>query len=117
MTDYISIFEEFEHLIKHYIIVEAINDKAKSVLKIKVNFIDETILNIYESDSYMLGKYKYGYQWMSKHDELIHRWDNTPHHPQISTFPHHQHIGDELNVHPSGKMTLHEVLIFIQNSL
>ena len=54
---------------------------------------------------------------MSKYDELIHRWDNTPHHPQIPTFPHHQHIDDELNVHPSEKITLYEILIFIQNSL
>jgi hypothetical protein len=117
MTDYISIFEEFEYLIKNYIITEEINDIAKTVLKIKVNFIDDTSLNIYESESYILDKYKYGYQWMSKYDELIHRWDNTPHHPQISTFPHHQHIGDEPNVHPSEKMTLYEVMIFIQNTL
>ena len=54
---------------------------------------------------------------MSKYDELIHRWDNTPHHPDIATFPHHQHIGNELNVHSSKKMTLYEVLLFIQNSL
>ena len=117
MTDYISIFEEFEYLIRNYIIIESINDKVKTVLKIKVNFINETVLSIYESESYILDKYKYGYQWMSKYDKLIHRWDNTPHHPQISAFPHHQHIGDELNVHPSEKMTLYEVLIFIQNSL
>ncbi len=117
MTDYISIFEEFEYLIKNYIITEEINDKSKFVLKIKVNFIDDTLLNIYESESYVLDKHKYGYQWMSKYDELIHRWDNTPHYPQISTFPHHQHIGYELNVHPSEKMTLYEVMIFIQNSL
>ncbi len=117
MTDYTLIFEEFEYLIKNYIIIEEINDKAKSVLKIKVNFIDDTLLNIYESDSYILDKHKYGYQWISKYDELIHRWDNTPHHPHIPTFPHHQHIGDELDVHPSEKMTLYKVLIFIQNSL
>jgi hypothetical protein len=117
MTDYTSIFEKFEYFINNYIIIEEINDKAKSVLKIKVNFINETSLNVYESDSYILDKHKYGYQWMSKYDKLIHRWDNTPHHLHISTFPYHQHIGNELNVHPSEKMTLYEVLIFIQNSL
>ena len=53
---------------------------------------------------------------MSKYDELIHRWDNTPHFPHIPTFPHHQHIANEQNVHPSEKMTLYEVLVFIQNS-
>ena len=117
MTDYISVFEEFEYLIKNYVITEEINDKAKSVFKIMVNFINDTSLSIYESESYILDKHKYGYQWMSKYDELIHRWDNTPHHPQISTFPHHQHIGNEFNVYPSEKMTLYEVMIFIQNSL
>lgn len=69
MTNYISIFEEFEYLIKNYIITEEINDKVKSVLKIKVNFINETSLNIYESNSYILEKHKYSYQWMSKYDE------------------------------------------------
>ncbi len=98
-------------------IIENITDKAKSVLKIKVKFVDGTSLNIYESNNYILDKHKYGYQWMSRGEELIHRWDNTPHHPHILTFPYHQHIGSEQNVHPSEKMTLYEVFIFIQNSL
>jgi hypothetical protein len=47
----------------------------------------------------------------------MHHWDNTLHHPQIYTFPYHQHFGNELNVDPSKNITLYEVLIFIQNSL
>lgn len=29
---------------------------------------------------------------MSNNNNLIFRYDNVKHHPQISTFPHHKHI-------------------------
>ncbi len=36
----------------------------------------------------------YGYYMrISNHVEW---WDNRPHHPEISTFPHHRHIGDRV---------------------
>jgi hypothetical protein len=38
--------------------------------------------------------YKFHYQ--DKEGDLIFRYDNSPHHPYLSTFPAHKHIGDSI---------------------
>jgi len=34
----------------------------------------------------------YSYHWENAERDLICRWDNTPHFPKLSDFPHHVHI-------------------------
>lgn len=34
---------------------------------------------------------KYRYHFMDAVNQLIFRYDNAPHHPQVATFPHHKH--------------------------
>lgn len=34
---------------------------------------------------------KYRYHLQKRGGKLISRWDNVPHYPHISTFPHHRH--------------------------
>ena len=41
---------------------------------------------------------KYRFHWQTKDGNLIKRWDNARHHPEIKTFPHHLHEGSEENV-------------------
>lgn len=41
---------------------------------------------------------KYSFHWQHPDGSLIRRWDNAPHHPEIASFPHHVHEGDELRV-------------------
>ncbi len=38
--------------------------------------------------------YKFHYQTAA--EQLIFRYDNAPHHPEIATFPHHKHIGEDV---------------------
>lgn len=35
---------------------------------------------------------KYRYQFMDSNNQLIFRYDNAPHHSEISSFPHHKHV-------------------------
>ena len=35
----------------------------------------------------------YSYHWADQQDNLIRRWDNTPHYPNLPGFPHHVHDG------------------------
>jgi hypothetical protein len=53
-------------------------------------------------------KLRYAYHYQSSSGELVFRYDNVPHHPDISTYPHHKHIG--LNVEPARPPDLSEVL-------
>ncbi|HEY0108918.1 MAG TPA: DUF6516 family protein [Fibrella sp.] len=57
---------------------------------------------------------KYAYQWQQADATLLIRWDNAPHHAYLTTYPYHQHIGNEETIQPSTAMTLDMVLGFIQ---
>jgi hypothetical protein len=41
---------------------------------------------------------KYHHHWQDKNGHLIKRWDNAPHHPYVTSFPHHLHDGAEEHV-------------------
>lgn len=41
---------------------------------------------------------------------LRRRWDGTPHHPELSGYPHHSHVEREDNVVPSKPMTMLQFL-------
>jgi hypothetical protein len=50
---------------------------------------------------------KYSYH-LQKKGEFIIRWDNAPHHMELSTFPYHVH--DKDGVYESKEMTMDEIL-------
>lgn len=54
-------------------------------------------------------KLKYRYQCMNEAHELVFRYDNAPHHPEIATFPHHKHTADA--VVEAIEPTLRDVLM------
>jgi len=37
----------------------------------------------------------YSYHWSDKNDNIIRRWDNTPHFPKLKNFPHHIHVKED----------------------
>lgn len=53
---------------------------------------------------------KYSFHWQDVTGELRMRWDNAPHHPEVTTHPHHVHDGSETNVMPHVPVTFEEVL-------
>ena len=34
---------------------------------------------------------RYSYYWLDTHNTIKVGWDNVPHHPHLSNFPHHKH--------------------------
>lgn len=62
-----------------------------------LRFYDGSRLQIVEKltmESYALLKTRYAYHYQCADDTLIFRYDNAPHHPEITTHPHHKHIGE-----------------------
>lgn len=59
----------------------------------------------------------YRHQWMTSDHKLRRRWDCTPHHPKVSTHPHHCHVGAEGLIEPSAPMSITDVFELIQNEL
>lgn len=66
-------------------------------------------------DADVKSKIKYRYQYMDNGQNMMFRYDNAPHHPEVSTFPHHLHKGDEVNgcIEPS----IGEILLTISGML
>jgi hypothetical protein len=48
---------------------------------------------------------KYRYHLQTPDGQLVSRWDNAPHHPDVATFPHHRH-DDQGEVCSSSSMTV-----------
>lgn len=59
---------------------------------------------------------KYSFHWQSATGDLISRWDNAPHFPDLFTFPHHQHraSGDVVESH---NISFDEVMTCIRQQL
>lgn len=66
---------------------------------------------------------RYSYHWERSHiDGTTYRFNNAPHHKEISTYPHHLHYGSENNVVESEISTdpeaaVAEVLEFVTRRL
>jgi hypothetical protein len=76
-------------IVKNYEIQDFKEDRNFYFLKLKITFIDDSILFVKEFVSQT--EYLYSFHWQDKQDNLLIRWDNYPHHKEISTFPHHKH--------------------------
>lgn len=76
------------------VVIQAIDDD-NGLFHLRVQFWDNSLLEIREIVTTQHGYpqkrfYSYHYQ---KAGQTIFRYDNAPHHPEISSFPHHKHIG------------------------
>lgn len=59
----------------------------------------------------------YSYHYQKADSMLIFRYDDTPHHPDLSGFPHHKHSGTDRNVIPANAPDLSRVLREIESHL
>jgi len=80
-------------------------------LKGSLIFLDSSVLEIAlfvieTHDALTIEKYRFHY--MKPHGQMLFRYDNAPHHPEITSHPHHKHISE--NVIPSRELSLNDVL-------
>ena len=78
-------------------------------LRIKAILSDDSELYIREYVSEKV--YLYSYHWQDKNGVLRIRWDNSPHHKYIKTFPHHKHTP---KVEESEEINLEDILKLIE---
>ncbi len=79
-------------------------------LKLVIKFINKTYLHTKEY--FDTSERNYSFHWQDESGQMISRWDNAPHFPKLSTFPHHRHTKSE--VVPSNEITLEEVISQIE---
>ncbi|MEK9149024.1 MAG: DUF6516 family protein, partial [Candidatus Desantisbacteria bacterium] len=87
-------------------VLELVDEHSVQSVKIKTMLIDGSSLFIHETISERGSKYSY--HWQTADNKLLLRWDNSPHYKEIETFPHHKHVGK--NIEASHKVSIEEVL-------
>ena len=85
----------------------------------EIYFMDGSFLHVRELVD--LGRtpplIKYVYRYQRAMGELVFRYDNAPHFPNIATFPHHKHIENESKVTETNPPDLAMVLNELENLL
>jgi hypothetical protein len=85
-------------VIASYSVAEEFAKELEGYIRIKASLINGDLfeLFIYATIEVELRVQKYSFHWQSKKGKLKKRWDNSPHHREIKTFPHHLHTGDKV---------------------
>jgi hypothetical protein len=94
---------------------EQLLTSTRGNLRLRLCFADQALLEISEAivlsaDGLQWLSYRYHYQ--DPLGALVLRYDNTPHHPEISSHPHHKHVGEQ--VVASARPALEDVLQEVQ---
>jgi hypothetical protein len=53
---------------------------------------------------------KYRFHYCAADNTTVFRYDDSPHHPEVATHPHHKHVGPDEAVEASGAATVEQVL-------
>lgn len=102
-------------IIKEFEILRFVDEKDIEIFEAKTKLINGSILYIREVN--LENKSKYSYHWQTKLGKLIIRWDNSPLHRNIGTFPHHKHIGSQNNIKPSYETNLEQIVRVISDKI
>jgi hypothetical protein len=103
-------------LVASFKIIREMTGSNDGFIRVKCRLTDGSILEFAEYIQVVSGKIvrpTYSYHWQTSRGKLRRRWDNAPHHPEIRTFPDHQHNGDL--VVESKPMSLALALAAIEN--
>ena len=69
--------------------IECAEGEESGAIEGTIEFIDGSILDFTEWFSTF--KFRYRFHYMDRGKSLIARWDSSPHHKEINTFPFHLH--------------------------
>jgi len=93
-------------IVQDFEILEVIEEASVQLLRVRTELIDGSLLYIREA--FFSYASKYSYHWQTRTGELLLRWDNAPHHPEIPTHPYHKHEGERIG--PAARVSIEEVL-------
>jgi hypothetical protein len=91
---------------------------SQGIIGGRLKFHDGSLLDFDEAillHQEQLIKIRYAYHYQNKLGEMIFRYDNAPHYPNIITYPHHKHVGSA--VEPTQVPDLSQVFREIEQML
>ena len=87
-------------------------------LRVRVRFADGSLLEFNEAvivEANVIEHLDYRYHLQDVRNRLLLRYDNTPHFPDVDTFPHHKHVRDSVvpSARPSVQQAIEEAMQFL----
>ena len=104
------------HQVLHWTAAREEAQGNAGLFRYKLMLRDGSVIEMFESFRVVQERVKvtkYSFHWQDATGRLRMRWDNAPHHPEVSTYPDHVHAGSETNVTLHAPVTLEEVLNII----
>ena len=89
-------------------------------MRVKANLSDGGMAELFEyviESGGQLVVHKYSFHWQDARENLVRRWDNAPHHPEMIHAPYHLHHSDESVVPTDGAMDMFQVIEEIEKSM
>jgi Family of unknown function (DUF6516) len=93
---------------------------TKGLWRYRLTLKDRSFLEMFEFfevQSEQVKIIKYSFHWQKDDRQLIKRWDNAAHHPEIETYPHHLHNGAEDSVFPYQPVGVEEILKIVSEQI
>ena len=93
-----TIYSRREIHVEYFRIAEVLSDRL-SAIEGRLCFHDGSLLEFDETvieRGVVLVKTDYAYHYQRADGTLIFRYDNSPHHPEIVTYPDHLHVGERI---------------------
>jgi hypothetical protein len=112
----LHLFDRYASLFKTWQVVRYEQEGEAYLLQVTALLQDDSRLEVRDY-LFIDGSRTYAYQWMEIDGALRRRWDNTPHWPNITTFPHHTHLPGQTTPESSVVTNLEDLLQFIQDWL
>ena len=78
---------------------EEVLTSSRANLRIRVRFLNGHLLEVNEAiviEADQLKHLGYRYHFQDQQNNLIFRYDNTPHFPDLKSFPHHKHLKNKV---------------------
>jgi len=93
--------------------VEVISEEIggqEGYLRVIIGLSDDSVIHCFEYVLFdgSIRISKYSFHWQDVTGNLICRWDNAPHHPELDNFPYHAHTKDKVSA--SSEMDIRKVL-------
>jgi len=88
-------------------VIVLVQEPGRQALRATVSLKRGYILHINEALGRGFRRYSYHIQ---KGEQMMRRWDNAPHWPDMKTFPHHLHLDGEKNASECREVFIEDVL-------
>jgi hypothetical protein len=102
--------------------IQQFESDRSALIEGRLRFWDGSLLSFSEEmieRGVMVAKQDYIYHYQKADNSLAFRYDNSPHYPDIATFPNHKHIGGlgAEQLEPASPPSLHDILREIETLL